>query len=123
MPRNTSSAASCSVAVSAKAPASTFVFADLAGFTALTEAHGDDKAVQIAVEFVGSRRLTGIGLRLLFDQPLPPEEKEGLVAAVVDFWNPDRAAEIRVGLQEDARHAIRIARLGPRRDGARARLG
>jgi adenylate cyclase len=30
---------------------STFVFADLAGFTALTEAHGDDEAIQIAVEF------------------------------------------------------------------------
>lgn len=29
----------------------TFVFADLAGFTALTEAHGDDRAADIAVEF------------------------------------------------------------------------
>jgi adenylate cyclase len=36
--------------------ASTFVFADLAGFTALTEAHGDDEAIQIAVEFVGRVR-------------------------------------------------------------------
>ena len=32
------------------------MFADLAGFTALTEAHGDDKAVRIAVEFVGRVR-------------------------------------------------------------------
>ena len=30
---------------------STFVFADLAGFTALTEAHGDDEAIQIATQF------------------------------------------------------------------------
>jgi adenylate cyclase len=29
--------------------ARTFVFADLAGYTALTEAHGDDAAVQIAI--------------------------------------------------------------------------
>ena len=34
---------------------STFVFADLAGFTALTEAHGDDDAADLAVEF--ARRL------------------------------------------------------------------
>jgi class 3 adenylate cyclase/YHS domain-containing protein len=31
---------------------STFVFADLAGFTALTEAHGDDEAIEIALQFV-----------------------------------------------------------------------
>ena len=31
---------------------STFVFADLAGFTALTEAHGDEEAIEIAVQFV-----------------------------------------------------------------------
>jgi class 3 adenylate cyclase/YHS domain-containing protein len=29
----------------------TFLFADLAGFTALTEAHGDEHAVQLAAEF------------------------------------------------------------------------
>ena len=29
----------------------TFVFADLAGFTALTEAHGDERAADIALEF------------------------------------------------------------------------
>lgn len=30
---------------------STFVFADIAGFTALTEAHGDDHAADLAVDF------------------------------------------------------------------------
>lgn len=30
---------------------STFVFADIAGFTALTEAHGDDDAAELALEF------------------------------------------------------------------------
>ena len=44
------------MAASAKAAASTFVFADLAGFTALTEAHGDDESIEIAVEFVGRVR-------------------------------------------------------------------
>jgi adenylate cyclase len=32
-------------------PEPTFVFADLAGFTALTEAHGDEEAVELAHEF------------------------------------------------------------------------
>jgi YHS domain-containing protein len=31
--------------------AGTFVFADLAGFTALTEAHGDEEAVKLVEEF------------------------------------------------------------------------
>jgi len=42
---------------------STFVFADIAGFTALTEAHGDDDAADLAVDFaqrVGDR-LAGDG--------------------------------------------------------------
>jgi adenylate cyclase len=34
----------------------TFVFADLAGFTALTEAHGDDSATAIAVDFAAAVR-------------------------------------------------------------------
>jgi YHS domain-containing protein len=35
---------------------STFVFADLAGFTALTETHGDEEAIQIASEFTARVR-------------------------------------------------------------------
>ncbi len=35
---------------------STFVFADLAGFTALTEAHGDEKAIGIAIDFTSRVR-------------------------------------------------------------------
>jgi adenylate cyclase len=35
---------------------STFLFADLAGFTALTEAHGDDEAADLVEEFVGAVR-------------------------------------------------------------------
>lgn len=33
--------------------AQTFLFADLAGFTALTEAHGDDRAADLAEDFFG----------------------------------------------------------------------
>jgi class 3 adenylate cyclase/YHS domain-containing protein len=34
----------------------TFLFADLAGFTALTEAHGDERAAVLATEFCGRMR-------------------------------------------------------------------
>lgn len=36
--------------------ASTFLFADLAGFTALTEAHGDEQAADLAADFCGRIR-------------------------------------------------------------------
>jgi adenylate cyclase len=36
--------------------ASTFLFADLSGFTALTEVHGDDEAADLVGEFVGAVR-------------------------------------------------------------------
>jgi adenylate cyclase len=42
--------------VSGSAPTSTFVFADLAGFTALTEAHGDEQAADVVDEFVARTR-------------------------------------------------------------------
>jgi class 3 adenylate cyclase/YHS domain-containing protein len=35
----------------------TFLFANLAGFTALTEAHGDDEAAQLAGEFIDAVRV------------------------------------------------------------------
>lgn len=43
--------------------ASTFLFADLAGFTALTEAHGDDEATALATDFAAAvrRLLPGYG--------------------------------------------------------------
>ena len=34
----------------------TFLFADIAGFTALTEAHGDEQAVQLVEEFAEAVR-------------------------------------------------------------------
>ena len=32
-------------------PAATFLFADIAGFTALTEAHGDEEAATLVADF------------------------------------------------------------------------
>lgn len=50
--------------MSANPPSSTFVFADLAGFTALTEAHGDEEAADTVAEFVARTRelLAGSGV-------------------------------------------------------------
>ena len=50
----------------------TFMFADIAGFTALTEAHGDDEAADLALEFAAKVRdwLTTVGggdLKLIGD--------------------------------------------------------
>ena len=37
-------------------PYPTFLFADLAGFTALTEAHGDEEAAELAADFAEQTR-------------------------------------------------------------------
>jgi class 3 adenylate cyclase/YHS domain-containing protein len=40
----------------ASGPEATFLFADIAGFTALTEAHGDERAVQLVDDFAAAVR-------------------------------------------------------------------
>ena len=40
----------------ATGPAATFLFADIAGFTALTEVHGDEQAVQLIEDFAAAVR-------------------------------------------------------------------
>ena len=67
----------------------TFLFADIAGFTALTEAHGDEHAVQLVEEFANVVRAE-----------LPPVEGE-YVKAVGDALMlrvPDPADAVRLGL-------------------------
>ena len=46
-------AATVGAVTSDDATAATFVFADIAGYTALTEAHGDDDAAELAARFCG----------------------------------------------------------------------
>ena len=77
----------------------TFVFADLAGFTALTEAHGDERAADIALEFC--RELN----RLL------PEDAE-------DLKMLGDACLLRVGTASDAvGHGLRLTGELARRHG------
>jgi adenylate cyclase len=86
---------------------STFVFADLAGFTALTEAHGDEEAIGIAVEFV--KRVRGmlptfdaeevktIGDELMI-RVTEPEKAVRLGMRIVDELAFHRSPPVRVGM-------------------------
>ena len=61
----------------------TFLFADIAGFTALTEAHGDEQAAELVAEFcravraelpaVGGRQVKTIGDALMLVVPEPSD--------------------------------------------------
>jgi class 3 adenylate cyclase/YHS domain-containing protein len=86
----------------------TFVFADLAGFTALTEAHGDEEAADLAVEFAGAVRswlpefgegagkMLGDGLLLRLAEPAAAIE---LGLAVVERCvDTPRLPQVRVGM-------------------------
>lgn len=92
----------------ARPPAQTFVFADLAGYTALTEAHGDERAADIAGAFSGAVRalLPGYGaeeVKSIGDAMLLRVADAGdalhLAARLVnDIGARDRALGVRVGM-------------------------
>jgi adenylate cyclase len=82
----------------AEAEASTFVFADLAGYTALTEAHGDEHAADLVTEFVSLARellarSDGEEVKLIGDQ---------LMARIGD---PGAAIEFAVELSDHSMRA------------------
>lgn len=69
-------------------PEHTFVFADLAGYTALTEAHGDDDAARVAVRFhdlardclpAGARIVKTIGDAVMV---VAPAAEDGITVAL-----------------------------------------
>jgi adenylate cyclase len=89
------------------AESSTFVFADLAGFTALTEAHGDEEAIDIAVRFAdrvrsllpdyGAEEVKSIGDELM----IRVEDPVGAVRLgmrIVDELAFHRSPPVRVGM-------------------------
>jgi len=87
---------------------STFVFADLAGYTALTEAHGDERAAVVAAAFCdelrarlgdyGAEEVKAVGDALIVR--VPDAGQALLLAAriVGDFGPRDRALGVRVGM-------------------------
>ena len=93
---------------------STFVFADLAGYTALTEAHGDERAADVAATFCEELRalLDDYGaeeIKTLGDALIVRVSDAGqalhLAARIVwDFGARDRTLSVRVGMHTGAVH-------------------
>ena len=88
-------------------PAQTFFFADLAGFTALTEVHGDDEAADIAGGFCRSVR-----------DLLPGREAEVVKtigdAVLVRVRDPDSAVRhaLRIAHEIGVQHGAPVVRVG-----------
>jgi adenylate cyclase len=88
--------------------AATFLFADIAGFTALTEAHGDEEAAALAADFCAAVKaelpecdgahVKSIGDALMLRIP-DPEQAVLLGLRIVDGLMADHGAPaVRVGL-------------------------
>jgi class 3 adenylate cyclase/YHS domain-containing protein len=88
--------------------AATFVFADIAGFTALTEAHGDDEAAALVTDFCaavgaelpafGGKQVKSIGDALMLRVPEPAEAVRLGLRIVHDLMPGHGAPAVRVGL-------------------------
>lgn len=88
--------------------AATFVFADIAGFTALTEAHGDEEAVGLVAQFseaveaelpaVGGEHVKTIGDAVMLRIPDAGDAVLLGLGIANDLMNAHGAPAIRVGL-------------------------
>jgi adenylate cyclase len=87
--------------------AQTFLFADLSGFTALTEAHGDEQAADLVGGFCGA-------VRRLLDEHQAHEVKT--IGDALLLRSADAAAAIRLGLcivhDVGAQHGFPLVRVG-----------
>jgi class 3 adenylate cyclase len=88
--------------------ASTFLFADIAGFTALTEAHGDEEAADLVADFCravraelpacGGAHLKTIGDALMLRVPDPADAVLLALRITHELMRGHGAPAIRVGL-------------------------
>jgi adenylate cyclase len=86
----------------------TFLFADIAGFTALTEAHGDEEAARVVAEFsgavtrelpaFGAAHVKTIGDALMLRIPDPAQAVLLGLRIAQDVMRGNRAPTVRVGL-------------------------
>jgi adenylate cyclase len=85
----------------------TFLFADLAGFTALTEAMGDEEAADVVADFCAA-------VRELLDDHQAEEVKAIGDALMLHVRAPDRAVELGLRIVEDvgSRHYFPVVRVG-----------
>ncbi len=89
-------------------PAATFAFADIAGFTALTEAHGDEAAFALVSDFTNAVRaeldsVQGEHVKTIGDALMPriPDPGDGIVLGLRianDLMLAHGAPAVRVGL-------------------------
>ena len=88
-------------------PAHTFLFADLAGFTALTEAHGDEEAVDLVQEFCAF-------LRGLLSDHAGEEVKTIGDAMMIRVVDPGEAVELALRIVDElgARPRFPVVRVG-----------
>ena len=88
--------------------AATFLFADIAGFTALTEVHGDEEAARVVAEFCdavarelddfGATHVKTIGDALMLRIPDPAQAVKLGLRIALDVMRGHRAPAVRVGL-------------------------
>jgi class 3 adenylate cyclase len=86
----------------------TFLFADIAGFTALTEAHGDEQAVQLVEEFaaavqaelprVGGEHVKTVGDALMLRVPEPADAVRLGLWIAREAMSGHQAPSVRVGV-------------------------
>lgn len=86
----------------------TFIFADIAGFTALTEAHGDEDAAELAAQFsqcvavllpeVGGEQIKAIGDALMLRVPDAANAIRLGLAIVHDAMHDHLSPTVRVGM-------------------------
>jgi adenylate cyclase len=97
---------------------STFMFADLAGFTALTEAMGDEEAADVVADFCAA-------VRELLDDHQAEEVKAIGDALMLHARSPARAVELGLRIIEDvgSRHYFPVVRVGMHTGAAVERAG
>jgi class 3 adenylate cyclase/YHS domain-containing protein len=91
----------------ASGSAATFLFADIAGFTALTEAHGDEQAVQLVDEFatavraelpnIGGECVKAVGDALMLRVPDPGDAIRLGLWITRNAMSGHQAPSVRVG--------------------------
>ena len=96
----------------ARDTAATFLFADIAGFTALTEAHGDEAAVALVGEFsdavetelppIGGEHVKTIGDAVMLRIPDPGDAIRLGLTIANDIVREHGAPAVRVGLHHGA---------------------
>jgi class 3 adenylate cyclase/YHS domain-containing protein len=99
-------------------PSATFLFADIAGFTALTEAHGDEHAVALVEEFadavarelppINGQHVKTIGDALMVRVPDPGDAIQLGLKITHDLLRGHEAPAVRVGLN----HGTAVERNG-----------